>query len=109
VEAEEELGILQQLQIPDALVDLAVVEEEFLVHILKELGDQVHIQVLHKIHSLIDKVMMVVALAHHMMLHILVVAVAVLVEQDLTQLVQVLELVEQVFKLSSQDHLQQLE
>jgi hypothetical protein len=85
---EEDLGNLVPQQVPQVLVDLAVVEEEFRVHILKGLGDQVHTQVLHKIHNLIDKVMMVVILAHHTLDHLVVAAEAVPVEQELTQLVQ---------------------
>tara|TARA_Y100000004_G_C8771948_1_gene351103 strand:+ start:188 stop:451 length:264 start_codon:yes stop_codon:yes gene_type:complete len=86
---EEDLGNLVPQQVPQVLVDLVVVEEEFLVHILKELEDQVHTQVLHKIHNLIDKVMTVVILLNHMLPHIVVEAVVVPVEQDLMHLVQV--------------------
>tara|TARA_B100000085_G_C18443169_1_gene471658 strand:+ start:110 stop:412 length:303 start_codon:yes stop_codon:yes gene_type:complete len=98
VEVEEELGILQQMQIPDALVDLAVVEEELRVVTLKELEGQVHIQVLQQIHNLIDKVMMAVVQVHHILPHIVVAVVVVPVEQELPQVVQLWELVEQVFK-----------
>ena len=88
----------------EALV--VVVEGQVLVLVLL---DRVHIQVPHKIHNLIDKDMMEDPLAPHTPHHILVEVEVVPVEREPQQPDQLLELVEQVFKFLSQDHLHILE
>tara|TARA_A100001201_G_scaffold91980_2_gene80167 strand:- start:81 stop:380 length:300 start_codon:yes stop_codon:yes gene_type:complete len=98
VEVEEELGILQQMQITDALVDLAVVEEELSLVALKELEGQDHLVDRQQTLNPIGKDILAVIQVHHMLPHIVVAAVVVPVEQELTQLVHMWGLVEQVFK-----------
>tara|TARA_B100000073_G_scaffold43918_1_gene32762 strand:- start:1247 stop:1579 length:333 start_codon:yes stop_codon:yes gene_type:complete len=107
VEVEEELGILQQMQIPDALVDLAVVEEELRMVILKELEGQGHLVDRQQTLNHIGKDILAVVQVHHMLPHIVVAAVAVPVALvPLVVLGHLWELVEQEFKLLLQDHLQ---